>query len=150
MSTITDTRGTSRHAAGAPASQGGQFAPKRSAAHRSPLVPDGRAAFLDAVEAAREAQDNVRREAVREMRRVAPAGADLIVFELYNEGDVEAELFAYQGVLGVDGEQLPIDRGVQDCYWELSAHIDPDTAEELGFARDGEVFTLDVTEPTSR
>lgn len=66
MSMIVDRNGSAHHAAGAPASQGGKFAAKRSGRQQSTLtadVHDPVEAFQEAFARARSGDENARREA---------------------------------------------------------------------------------------
>ena len=119
----------SDHPRGMPANAG-QF---RAKAHTAP----------DATLVDSDADQVARREAVREMLRLAPDGADRIVYELYSEGG-EDEQFAFQCISDADGEQLEISNALRDRYWALGDSIGHAQAEDAGFERDSEMFTLQV------
>lgn len=121
----------------------GQFREKTNDAPTGALIaPSPGLAAADAQLA--QAAQTVRREAVREMIRVAPDGAERIVFELYGEGDPETELFAFQCIEDADGEDIELSAELKSYYWDLGSRIDFELAEEDGFSRDNEMFVLDV------
>lgn len=97
----------------------------------------------------RRASEQLQREAVREMRRIAPDGATELVVELYSEGDPELELFAFQCVQDADGEPMEISTSMHASYFDLASRLDHTTAESYGFTRDNEMYSLDLTQPVS-
>ncbi|MBN9214848.1 MAG: hypothetical protein J0J04_08660 [Microbacterium sp.] len=126
------------------AANAGQFRAKTNDAPADALTVEPSAAFAAANDQFHQAQHALRQETVREMLRTAPAGATRIVFELYGEGDPETELFAFQGIESDDGNDLELSRELHEFYFDLGSRIDFETAEDYGFERDGEMFTLDV------
>lgn len=117
MSTITDQNGRHRHAAGAPASSGGQFAAHRSAAHSSALQPTATPAPIPGeVRLQRwDHNDNlIEVGSVNVDFRAALDTLDMQQLEYIDhtgDADVIFEKFAEAGVITHDG---PYDVGLDD------------------------------------
>lgn len=126
------------------AKNAGQFASKDNEppTQQLTITPSARLAAAD--EQLHDAQQQMQVAAVNEMLRIAPDGASEIVFELYGEGDPDTELFAFQIVTDDGGDEIEISRELHEFYFDLGSRIDFETAEQHGFVRDGEMFTLDV------
>lgn len=120
----------------------GQFTNKANTKPAEGLSPSSNWAI--AAKLATEAKERMYREAVREMRRLAPEGATAAVFELYSEGEGE-ELFAFQSYVDADGEDIEISTKLYDDLRSLGYGLDAG-AERFGFERDQEIFSLPIAE----
>lgn len=132
-----------------PRAETGRFTDKRNSAPTGALRIEPSSALQLATRAKHEAEQLETREIVREMRRTAPDRANALVFELYNDGDLDAEVFAFQFAVDDDGDELPISRETNDYLWELSNRLDATTAEDFGLERHGDVFTLPIAVPNT-
>lgn len=127
------------------AGNAGQFRAKTNSAPSDTLTIEPSPSFAAADELFRTAEAQLRREAVREMIRQAPQRAAAIVFELYSEGDPDAEMLAFSHFADEDGEELDKpDRAITDLYYDLASRLDAHELSEYGFTRDREMFTLEV------
>lgn len=122
----------------------GQFRVKTNAAPDGNLTVEPSPAFTAANDQFHAAQEALRHEVVREMVRSAPAGATAVHFELYSEGDPEAEMLAFSHFEDEAGEEIEISRELSNFYYDLASRVDYVNADEYGFVRDGEMFSLDI------
>lgn len=127
------------------ADNAGKFRARVDGAPTGTLIVEPSATFAAAQDRFHAAQTELRREAVREMLRSAPAGTAAIVFELYSEGDPDAEMLAFSHLADEDGEPIEVSAELSDYYYDLASRIDHTEHDTYGFTRDGEVFTLEVT-----
>lgn len=154
MSVTIDTNGTARHAAGAPASTGGQFAAKQSARHSDQLAPEAAEQHRAEMSRIAQAHDSIagaasastyahtRRRQGAELEALfahiasaddTPEGAHWLVVD---EPNFESGYATLNGFTDADGQELDSDALISDYYSQLDSFEDADDLRNHGFEPD--------------